>query len=135
MKGAEGGGYDACAELAPCSSIGHAHQVKNETFATAVVSVFIVNLQRRLTGRADTWRRLKKSGGSCTCRSTFVDDSESLKNLTPAHARWCSAANHDMRCAIMPQQVLQGSRYNLEEKSVEVDSARKKQISAHLSSS
>ena len=34
-----------------------------------------------------------------------------MKNLTPAHARWCSAANHDMRWAIMPQQVLWRMRY------------------------
>jgi hypothetical protein len=51
-----------------------------------------------------------------TCRSTFEGDSGSLKNLTPTHARWCSAANHDMRWAIMPQQVLWRMRYYFKRK-------------------
>jgi hypothetical protein len=41
-----------------------------------------------------------------TCSRTPEGDLGSLKNLTPAQTRWCSAANHDMRWAIMPQQVL-----------------------------
>ena len=60
-----------------------------------------------------------QSEGACTviahatCSSTPDAESGSLKNLTPAHARSCSWANHDMRCAIMPQQVLARQRVTI----------------------
>ena len=40
--------YDACAELAPCSAVGHAIQVKNETFTAAVIDKLVVYLQIQL---------------------------------------------------------------------------------------